>query len=154
MHSFRTVLTAGKKRPYDSWTFLVIPSDVASKWGAGQHVVRGTINGHAFVGTASRGEGVVRVPIAVAFRESSGVACGDVVEVVIARDAKPPRLHIPVELKQLLDADVTLVAQFDALPPSMRRAWAQYVGEAKRSDTRAQRAQRAPEGIRKRAYPR
>lgn len=59
MHRFQTTLVPGKKRPYTSWTFLIIPNELAKAWGAGQKAIRGTMSGTAFRGTASRGEGVL-----------------------------------------------------------------------------------------------
>jgi hypothetical protein len=35
MHRFQTILVSGKKNPYTSWTFLIIPADLAIDWGAG-----------------------------------------------------------------------------------------------------------------------
>lgn len=45
-------------------------------------------------------------------------------------------------------------ALFAALPASMRRAWATFVGEAQRAETREARAARAVAGIRAKAWPR
>lgn len=153
MPRFRTTLVPGVKRPYASWTFLVVPAAAAARWGAGSHPLRGTIAGHDFRGTASRGEGVLRIPLARDFRERTGLAVGDVVEVTLELDAAPRPLHLPAELRAVLAAEPALTPLFDALPPSMRRAWCEYVGEAKQSETRARRAARALAGIRGRAYP-
>lgn len=154
MHRFRTVLVPGTKRPYRSWTFLVIPAEVAAGWGAGQKAVRGSISGHAFRGTASRGEGCLRVPIARDFRERAGLACGDTVDVALELDVSPPPLHLPAELKAVLKDNPEAAVLYEKLPPSLRKAWATYVAEAKRPETRRRRALRAPDGIGARAFPR
>jgi uncharacterized protein YdeI (YjbR/CyaY-like superfamily) len=39
------------------------------------------------------------------------------------------------------------------MSPSLRRAWATYVDEAKRPETRLRRAEKAREGIREKLYP-
>jgi Domain of unknown function (DUF1905)/Bacteriocin-protection, YdeI or OmpD-Associated len=153
-HRFQTTLVSGRRRPYASWTFLVIPPDVAATWGAGQNAVRGTIAGHPFRGTASRGEGVLRVPIPRDLREQAGLRRGDTVEVALALDAKPRPVIVPDELRAVFRDDPEIAVLYDRLPPSCRRAWATYVAEAKQSVTRIRRAQRAPEGIRTRAFPR
>lgn len=153
MHRFRTVLVSGTKRPYRTWTFLVVPPDVATNWGPGQKVVRGSISGHEFRGTASRGEGSLRVPIARDFREMAGLACGDTVDVTLELDVSPRPAQVPVELQVVLKDDSDAAALYETLPPSLRRAWATYVAEAKYPETRRRRAQRAPAGIRARAFP-
>jgi len=145
---------SGTKRPYRSWTFLIVPPDVARKWGPGQKAVRGTISGHAFQGTASRGEGALRVPIPRDFREKAGLGRGDTVEAALELDATPRPVHVPDELRAVFEEDAEVAALYDKLPPAHRRAWATYVAEAKRPETRIRRARRAPDGIRARDFHR
>lgn len=154
MHKFRTTLVPGKKRPYISWTFLVIPRELAGEWGAGQKAVCGTISGKPFRGTVSRGEGVLRMPVPRDLREQMGIACGDTVDVVIELDLAPRPMELPDELRAVFDGNPDVAALYEKLPPSHRRAWAAYVDEAKRPETRLRRARKAPDGIRAREFPR
>lgn len=153
MKSFRTTLVSGTKPPYASWTFLVIPTELAAEWGAGQLSVRGTISGTMFRGTASRGEGALRVPIPRNLRARAGVATGDTVDVAIELDTDPRPLVLPDELRTVFTDQPEIARLFDRLPPSLRRAWAAYVEEAKRPETRIRRARMAPLGIRAREFP-
>jgi hypothetical protein len=153
MHRFQTILVSGKERPYTSWTFLIIPADLAINWGPGRKAVRGTISGYAFRGTASRGEGTLRVPVPRDLREKAGLCRGDTVEVALKLDAGPRRIHLPDELRAVFKDDPEVAALYGKLPPSHRRAWATYVAEAKRPETRMRRARRAPDGIRARDFP-
>ena len=154
MHRFRTTLVPGKKRPYDTWTFLIIPLQLATAWGRGQQAVRGTISGHAFLGTASQGEGAMRVPLPQALRETAGLSCGDTVDVSVELDTEIRRVHVPDELQCVFEREPDVAALYDKLPPSHRRAWAAYVDDAKRSETRLRRARKAPDGIRAKEFPR
>lgn len=154
MKGFRTTLVSGSKPPYASWTFLIIPAELAAQWGAGQLAVRGTISGATFRGTASRGEGQLRIPISRELRERAGVAVGDTVDVAIELDPNPRPLSVPAELRAVFREHSEVARLFDQLPPSLRRAWAAYVDEAKRPETRSRRAQKAPAGIRAREFPR
>jgi hypothetical protein len=154
MHHFETTVVSGRKRPYTSWTFLIIPADVAMAWGPGRKAVRGTVAGHAFRGTASRGEGALRVPVPRDFRDKVGLRRGDTVEVSLELDTEPRAVHIPDELRMVFESDPQVAALYDELPPAHRRAWATYVTEAKRPETRMRRARRAPAGIRTRDFPR
>jgi Domain of unknown function (DUF1905)/Bacteriocin-protection, YdeI or OmpD-Associated len=153
MHRFRTTLVPGGKAPYTSWTFLIIPPDLTTSWGRGQKPVRGTISGHPFRGTASRGEGVLRVPLTRDLREKAGLRRGDTVAVALELDATPRPVRVPHELRAVFKNDPAVAALYARLPPSHRRAWATYVAEAKRPETRMRRARRAPAGIRARAFP-
>jgi len=154
MPRFKTRLVAGRKPPYTTWTFVIVPPQVAKTWGTGQKAVRGTLSGHAFRGTASRGEGTMRVAIPRAFREQAGLRKGEPVDVVLELDAQPRRVRIPAELAAVFKDDPAAAELYDRLPPSHRRAWAAYVAEARRPETRMRRARLAPEGIRARAFPR
>jgi hypothetical protein len=154
MHRFQTTLVSGRKRPYTSWTFLVIPHALAKDWGAGQKALRGTISGQAFRGTASRGEGVLRMPVPRELRKATGAGAGDTVAVVLELDTEPRPVDLPHELRAVFNDAPDVAALYEALPPSHRRAWAAYVAEAKRPETRLRRARTAPTGIRARAFPR
>ena len=154
MKSFRSTLVSGSKRPYSSWTFLIVPSELAAEWGAGQIAVRGTISGTSFRGTASRGEGYLRIPITRKLREQAGVATGDTVDVALEVDKEPRPLELPCELLAVFNDQPELARFFEQLPPSLRLAWAAYVGEAKRPETRIRRARKAPRSILAREFPR
>jgi hypothetical protein len=154
MKDFRTTLVSGSKPPYTSWTFLIIPAKLAVQWGVGQIAVRGTISGTTFRGTASRGEGQLRIPISRELRERAGVALGDTVDVAIELDPNPRPLSVPEELRAVFRDRPEVGRLYDQLPPSLRRAWAAYVEEAKRPETRNRRARKAPQGIRAHEFPR
>lgn len=153
MYRFQTVLVAGTRRPYNTWTFLVLPPEIARKLGHGRKPIRGTIAGHAFRGVAARGEGVMRVPIPKTLRDEAGLCLGDRLDVRVELDDAPRPIAVPVELRAVLRTDPALRSGFEKLAPSCRRAWATYVGEAKLPETRLRRAERARRGIRARAYP-
>lgn len=154
MSHFSTTLVPGRRRPYDTWTFVVLPAEVVDALGRPPLAVRVTIAGTVFRGTAARGEGAVRIPVTADVRARAGVACGDRVDVDVEIDTEPRDPSVPSELQELLDGDAGLRAAWRAMAPSHRRAWAQYVSEAKRPATRTRRAARAPDGIRARAFPR
>ena len=153
MHRFQTILAPGTKRPYVSWTFLIVPAELAAQWGPGQKAVRGTISGKEFRGTLSRGEGVLRMPVPRDVREQAGVRCGDTVEVEIELDTAPRPLRLPDELRAIFNDRPEIGRLYEQLPPSQQRAWAAYIDEAKQPETRMRRAGKAPDGIRAREFP-
>lgn len=154
MPRFRTVLVSGARRPYTAWTFLIVPARLAASWGPGPKAVRGTISGRPFRGTASRGEGAMRVPLARELREQAGLHVGDTVDVVLEIDREPRPVHVPPELRAMLEDDPEIAALYDGLPPAHRRAWAAYVAGATHAETRLRRAAKARDGIRARSFPR
>ena len=153
MPSFSTVLVSGTKRPYDSWTFVLVPDLVVATLGSKRAQVRGTIQGMSFTGTVSKGEGVYRMPVPRDFQTKANIACGDNVRVFMEVDPKPRPVDLPLELQEVFAADPDLSRRFDGLPPAHRRAWAAYVADAKRAETRIRRAAKAPDGIRSRSFP-
>ena len=153
MPSFSTVFVSGTKRPYDSWTFVVVPDHVVATLGSKRAQVRGTIKGVSFTGKVSKGEGVYRMPVPRDLPTKAKIACGDKVRVLMEVDPEPRPVHIPQELQEVLAADPDLSRRFEGLPPAHRRAWAAYVTDAKRAETRTQRAAKAPDGIRSKSFP-
>lgn len=61
------------------------------------------------------------------------------------RAAKPPKpaLPVPPELAAALAEDAAASAHFDAFPPGARRDYCEWIGEAKRPETRAKRVAEA-----------
>ena len=117
MPSFSTVLVSGTKRPYDSWTFVVVPDHVVATLGSKRAQVRGTIKGVSFTGTVSKGEGVYRMPVPRDLQTKAKIACGDKVRVFMEVDPEPRPVDIPQELQEVLAADPDLSRRFDGLPP-------------------------------------
>ena len=153
MHSFEARLVSGTKPPYDTWTFVVVPDDIYHDLGQARPPVRGTIGGISFRETINRSGGVPKLLVRRQLIDQIDASKGDLVEVVLELDSRPRTFEIPQELQLLFDGDPELAALYSRLAPSLRRAWAIYVAEAKRSDTRLRRAERATRGIREKLYP-
>ena len=69
----------------------------------------------------------------------------DAGEGAIKRKAKParPELEVPLELGEAVGGDGAATATFDAFPPSCRRDYSEWIGEAKRPETKAKRVAEA-----------
>ena len=63
------------------------------------------------------------------------------------RAVKPPKseIEVPPELAEALAGDAAASATFDGFPPSCRREYCEWIGEAKRPETRAARVAQAVE---------
>jgi uncharacterized protein YdeI (YjbR/CyaY-like superfamily) len=69
-----------------------------------------------------------------------GLRVDDDVTVSVELDDAPRDADIPPELTAALAGHPAAGAAFSELPPSHRREYAQWVGEAKRAETRVRRA--------------
>ena len=153
MQRFEAELVPGAKAPYDTWTFVHVPADVFETFGQARPPVRGTIGGAEFRGTIQRSGGVPRLLVRRELLERIQAQRGDVVEVRLETDPEPRTFEVPAELAAILEQDAELAELYAQRAPSLRRAWATHVGEAKRSETRQRRAEKAPRGIREGLYP-
>ncbi|MCO6439029.1 MAG: DUF1905 domain-containing protein [Phycisphaerae bacterium] len=153
MPSFSALLISGTKRPYDSWTFVVVPDHVVVELGSKRASVRGTIKGVGFRGTVSRGEGMYRMPVPRELQKQAKIARGDRVRVFMEVDAEPRPIDIPRELEEVFSSNPDLAKRFQGLPPAHRRAWAAHIADAKRAETRIRRAAKAAAGIRNKSFP-
>ena len=153
MLRFRSELVPGQKAPYDTWTFVVVPDEIYRELGQARPAVRGTVEGVAFRETINRSGGVPRMLVRRDLLDRIGASKGDVVEVRLELDPVPRTVEVPPELEAVLEEDSHLAELYSKLSPSLRRAWATYVDEAKRLETRLRRAEKAREGIREKLYP-
>lgn len=117
-----------------------MPLDAKALWGEARPPVAGTVDGVPFRSRLAVYGGVTVLGLTNAFRREAGIAQGDVVEVVIDRDDAPREVEVPPELAAALAGDDEARAAFDALSFTHRREYAQWVGEAKRPETRERRA--------------
>jgi bifunctional DNA-binding transcriptional regulator/antitoxin component of YhaV-PrlF toxin-antitoxin module len=123
-----------------------VPFDGREFFGAARPAVRGTVNGTPIRSRLAVYGGVTYLGLRREVREAAGIEVGDVVDVVLELDDEPREVEIPAELDAALTDDAR--AAFDALSFTHRREYAEWVGEAKRPETRARRAERAIEMLR------
>ena len=121
-----------------SGTLLEVPFDVRAAFGKARAPVRGTVNGHPFRTTAVYG-GRYFLGFPREIREAAGIGAGDRLSVVLELDDEPRTVELPAELGAVLAADSEARAAFDRLSYTHRREYAEWVAEAKRSETRARR---------------
>jgi hypothetical protein len=153
MLRFTSELVPGTKAPYDTWTFVLVPERIHRQLGHPRPAVRGTISGEPFRETIHRSDGVLRMLVRSALLDAIGKGHGDRVQVEIELDPESRDVDVSAELLQVLEDDLQLAELYASASPSMRRAWAVYVGEAKREETRVRRAEKARRGVRAKLYP-
>jgi hypothetical protein len=125
--------------------FVEIPPDALAALGGGKRFrVRGSLNAVGFE-SSTMGMGGDRVCLGVhkATREAAGVGVGDTIHVELERDERRRLVEVPPELEAALAGDPEARAAFDRLSFTHRREYADWVGGAKRAQTRERRLVKA-----------
>jgi Bacteriocin-protection, YdeI or OmpD-Associated/Domain of unknown function (DUF1905) len=121
-------------------TFLRVPADIVANLGTRRRPpVRVTVGGHTFRSTIAVYGDDFYVPLKAANRDAAGVGAGDVVDVTIELDEEPRVVEVPEDLAAALAADGAAAEAFERLSYSHQREYVEWIGEAKRADTRARR---------------
>jgi hypothetical protein len=128
--------------------WLVVPLDARALWGEARPPVAGTVAGKPFRGRLAVYGGQTVLGLTKAFRAEAGIVVGDQVDVVMDRDAAPREVEVPAELEAAFASSPGARELYDKLSFTHRREYAQWVGEAKRDETRERRAAKAIEMLR------
>lgn len=131
--------------PNGAWTFLTVPFDVEQVFGRKSRVpVAGTINGFAFRNSLMpEGDGTHAMMVGKELQAGAKARQGDVVQVVMNIDLAERVVVVPDELRDALAARAGATKAFEALSPSHRKEFADWVGSAKKPETRLSRAEKS-----------
>jgi hypothetical protein len=127
-------------------TLLRIPPDVQRDLGARARVaVRGTINGYGFRSSIFP-DGDARILIVNrAVQQGAGAVSGDTVRVVLESASEPRTVTIPADLARAFARLPPALTNFERLSYSHRKAYVEWIEEAKRTETRRRRIEKAIE---------
>lgn len=129
-----------------AWTLLRIPDDVQRDLGAGARVaVRGTINGYGFRSSIFPDGDRRIMMVNRAMQQGAGAASGDVVRVVLESDSEPRTVTVPADFVRAFARAPAALAHFDGMSYSHRKAYVEWIEEAKRPETRRRRIEKAIE---------
>jgi hypothetical protein len=136
-HSFTAVIqNAG-----GGGAFVEVPFDVETAFGAKKPKVKATIEGIPYRGLLVRmGTECHLLIILKSIREQAGKTFGDEIRVTVELDTEPRVVEIPIELKKALAKEKQAKIVFDKLSYTHQKEYAAWVAEAKREETRLQRA--------------
>ena len=85
------------------------------------------------------GDGSHCLGVHKATQVAAGIDFGDEVSVQMEEDTAPRAVEIPADLARALKAEPRAMAFFDKLAQTHRREYANWVGEAKKPETRERR---------------
>jgi hypothetical protein len=122
-----------------------VPFDARDAFGEARPPVAGTVNGARYRSRLAVYGGRTYLGLTKTIRAEAGIAIGDDVQVALERDDAPREVEVPPELAATLAAAPGAAASFEGLSFTHRREYAQWVGEAKKPETRLKRAGRAIE---------
>lgn len=120
--------------------FVVIPLDLMALFGQHRPALRATVNGHTFRTRGMRYGGRYLLGFTREVRQAAGIGDEDELTVDIELDLEPRTVTIPPELETALASSPEARAFYDGLAFTHRREYAEWVGDAKKAETRERRA--------------
>jgi hypothetical protein len=123
--------------------FVVIPLDLRELFGEHRPALRATINGYTFRTRGLRYGGRYLLGFSREVREAAGIADQDELTVDIEADTEPRTVTLPPELAEALASAPDAQTFYDGLAFTHRREYAEWVGDAKKPETRSRRASEA-----------
>ncbi len=142
------LIARGPKR---AWVFLDFPVSASRKLPSrGRVAVRGTLNGFPLSLSAfPTGDGTHQIAVNKALQAGARAAPGDRVHVVLEVEPGPRRVSVPPDLKRALTTAAKARENFERLPYGNRKAYVDWITEAKRVETRQRRIRQALERLSK-----
>jgi hypothetical protein len=128
--------------------WIEIPFDPKDAFGESRPPVRGTVNGMPLRTRLAVYGGRTYLGLRADVRRAAGLEVGDSVDVVLERDDAPRVVEVPPALAAALEADGVARGAYDALAFTHRREYAEWIGSARREDTRERRVGKALEMLR------
>jgi hypothetical protein len=130
--------------PNGAWTHMDVPFGVEEAFGTKARVaVCGTVNGFPFrTSLMPRGKGVFYMAFTKAMQDATKSGVGDTVSVVMEQDTAPRVVTIPAYLKKALAKPPAQTRAFAALSYSHQKEYVDWIEQAKRPETRANRIEK------------
>ncbi|MBE7433444.1 MAG: DUF1905 domain-containing protein [Anaerolineales bacterium] len=120
--------------------FVEVPFDVEKDFGAKRPKVKATFDGVPYRGLLARMGGENHILIVLKdIRESIGKTFGDKVKVTVELDVELRVIKIPKDLKRELKNDTEARVIFEKLSFTHKREYVNWINEAKKDETRANR---------------
>lgn len=129
--------------PKGAWVFLDLPVKVTKALGTkGRAPIVLTVGGEEFrVSAFPDGQGGHQINFNKEMQAASQWRTGDPVRLSVAFDTRPRIVAVPKDLKGALAKSPKARAAFERFPPSHRKAYVDWIEEAKRPVTRERRVQ-------------
>ena len=125
---------------------VVVPKEVAAAFPTKRPAVLARVDGVEYRSRLAVYGGKSYLGLRKDLLRQIGRQAGEVVEIVVEEDRTPvpapAEVVEPPELSAALAEDPAARAAYQALPPSHRREYTKWIGEAKQAETRAERVRK------------
>ena len=122
---------------------VVVPNEVAAAFPTKRPAVLARVDGVEYRSRLAVYGGKSYLGLRKDLLRQIGRQAGDVVEIVLEEDQTevpaPAKVAEPPELLAALAENPAAQAAYQAMPPSHRREYAKWIGEAKQAETRTER---------------
>jgi Bacteriocin-protection, YdeI or OmpD-Associated/Domain of unknown function (DUF1905) len=128
-----------------TWTFASISKELANQ---AQLRARMRVKGDdrrfpIQVVSKPAGDGDVFIVVNKELRDKIGKGSGEVVEMTVGRDTSAVVVSIPADVKKALSQNAKAETSFRKMAPSHRKAYVQWIEQAKKAETRESRLKKA-----------
>ena len=132
------------------WILVRVPVDLRKAWPQWKsRRVFGEINGFAFKTAlipGTKGQGFVLI-VNKKMQAGAHVKAGDRALIKLSPDLGEIVIDLPLEFARILKSDRALKKWFDAMSPSMRKGFTNFIDDAKTAETRRKRAEAMAESL-------
>ncbi len=132
------------------WVIVRVPIDLKKAWPMWKsRRVFGDINGFAFKTAlipAAKGQGHVLI-VNKKMQAAAHVRAGERALIKLSPDLGEVVIDLPPEFAKILKSDRDLRKFFDAMSPSMRKGFTNFIADAKSAQTRRKRAEAMAESL-------
>src|SRR5688572_8649331 len=140
----QTIEVTLERHPKMEATGVTIPFDVEKVFGAKRVPVKATVNGAVYRGSIVRMGGKYMLGIPKTFREQAGISAGDHIVITLELDTTPRTVDVPADLAKTIKK-AGMSAAWNKLSYTHRKEYVRAVEEAKRTETRTKRIEKALE---------
>jgi hypothetical protein len=137
--------SAPMQRANGAGRWVEIPAAIAAMLPQKRSPVLAAVNGHPYRSRVAVYGGRSYLGLRAELRTAAGIEVGDMLDIELVIDTEPRVVDEPDELRMALDESAPARTCYDTLSYTHRREYAQWVGAAKRPETRVRRAVRAVE---------
>src|SRR6267143_4154015 len=130
-----------------TWTYAPIPVDISKQAGLKAMRTKGTVDGVPLKSSLMAGSGELFIVIAKELRGKIGKQAGDVVKITLGSDTSDNVVNIPADLTKALSTNEKAKTSFEKMAPSHKKAYVQWITQAKTTETRSNRIGKAIQQI-------
>lgn len=130
--------------------FVDVPFDVEKEFGSKRPKVKAMIEGVPYRGTLTRmGTECHLLLILKDIREQIGKTFGDEIRITVEPDTEERVIEVPAELKKAFKSEKEAKSFFEKLSYTHQREYVNWINEAKKEETRANRIVKTIEMLKK-----